>query len=183
MQLRRISLLGVGAFLLSFALVNLPPAIGQSPSNGSNYGLDHGSNFRFGGYSSGDPELEKVLSQEHGVDQETHPLLEALAKTENDSERSKIKAKLTTALEKQFDLQQKRRELEVARIEAQLKKLRDLIKKRSDNRQSIVDKRLDQLIREAEGLGWSSTSPAPWEYSVFGNNPFGNNNKTPAAKP
>ena len=52
---------------------------------------------------------------------------------------------LAEALQKQFDLQQKRRDLEVAHIEAQLKKLREVMRKRGESRQTIIDKRLDQM--------------------------------------
>ena len=76
--------------------------------------------------------------------------------TEEDAERTKIKAKLSEALNKQFEQQQKRRELELARAEAQLKKVRELMKKRGEERKTIVEKRLDQLVREADGLGWTA---------------------------
>jgi hypothetical protein len=29
------------------------------------------------------------------------------------------------------------------------------MKKRDEERKTIIDKRLDQIVREAEGLGWS----------------------------
>lgn len=106
--------------------------------------------------ATNDPELSKVLVEEAKLDQEANSIIEEYAKTEDEGQRSKLKSKLSAALEKQFDLQQKRRELEVTRIENQLKKLRELMRKRSDARQAIVDKRLDQLVREAEGLGWTT---------------------------
>jgi hypothetical protein len=33
--------------------------------------------------------------------------------------------------------------------------LREIMRKRSESRQTIIDKRLDQLLREADGLGWT----------------------------
>jgi hypothetical protein len=105
---------------------------------------------------AGDPELEKLHRQEAETQNAVANLLAAYGRTDKEGERATIKKKLTEALEKQFDAQQKRREIEVARIEAQLKKLRDMIAKRTDKRQTIIDKRLDQLLQEAEGLGWSS---------------------------
>jgi hypothetical protein len=105
-----------------------------------------------------DGEAHKLMENEANSEREARRLVDEYAHTENDSQRSKIKNKLADVLDKQFDLQQKRRELEVAQIENQLKKLRELMRKRSEGRQTIVEKRLDQLLREAEGLGW--TSPA-----------------------
>jgi hypothetical protein len=108
-----------------------------------------------------DPELGKLLAEEGRIEQETAGLIAEFSRTEDESQRGKTKAKLAATLEKQFDLQQKRRDLEVARIEAQLKKLRDIMRKRGESRQTIIDKRLDQLLREADGLGWTPQHGAP----------------------
>jgi hypothetical protein len=74
------------------------------------------------------------------------------AKSETD--RSQIKTQLTEVLEKQFELRQKRHQDEIAGLEAKVKKLKDLVEKRQENRREIVSKRVDQIVRDAEGLGW-----------------------------
>src|SRR5262245_57627643 len=103
-----------------------------------------------------DPDLDKLIASEMEAAREVAKVLGEYKKTEEEAERTKIKAKLSAALSKQFDLQQKRREHELARAEAQLKKVRELMKKRGEERKTIVEKRLDQLVREAEGLGWTA---------------------------
>jgi hypothetical protein len=80
-------------------------------------------------------------------------LIKQLGKAEGES-KDKIKTQLTETLGKQFDLRQKRHEAEIAALEAQLKKLKELVQKRQENRREIIGKRLDQLVREADGLGW-----------------------------
>ncbi len=102
-----------------------------------------------------DAEMDKLVQEEAAAEREVAKLIESYTHAEGDTERSKIKSKLESALEKEFDLQQKRRDLELTRVEARLKKVRELMKKRSEARQSIIDKRLDQLLREADGLGWT----------------------------
>jgi hypothetical protein len=87
-------------------------------------------------------------------------LLAKYAETADEKERAKIKEGLAKELEKLFDLQQKERESEIADIEARVKRLRDMLDKRTKARQSIISNRLDQLIREAEGLGWVEPAPA-----------------------
>jgi hypothetical protein len=47
--------------------------------------------------------------------------------------------------------------------------VRELMTKRSQERKVIIDKRLDQLVREAEGLGWAPP-PGPRSGSPFGRN-------------
>jgi hypothetical protein len=104
-------------------------------------------------------QMTKFRSEEIQLERTVASLVREYAQAKEEGQREKVKANLSAALEKQFDLQQKRRSEEVARIEAELKKLRELMRKRTDARQTIVEKRLDQLLREAEGLGW--TPPAP----------------------
>jgi hypothetical protein len=105
-----------------------------------------------------DGEAHKLMESEASSEREARRLVDEYAHTEGESQRAKIKSKLSEVLDKQFDLQQKRREMEVAQIEKQLQKLRELMRKRSEARQTIVEKRLDQLLREAEGLGWTPPS-------------------------
>jgi hypothetical protein len=88
---------------------------------------------------------------------EAQGLLAKYTKSTDEKARAEARATLTKVLERQFDLRQKAAESEVAQLEAQVQRLRDLIQKRQQARQEIVQKRLDQLLREAEGLGW----PAP----------------------
>jgi len=110
--------------------------------------------------SGNDPEMLKLVNEEAKSEREAALLIKEYARTDNEGGREKLKTKLADVLGKEFDLQQKRRDLDLARLEAKVKKLRDLMKKRTDARQTIVDKRLDQLIREAEGLGWT-VPPGP----------------------
>jgi hypothetical protein len=71
-----------------------------------------------------------------------------------ETDKAKIKSQLTEVLDKQFDLRQKRHLEEIKNLEAKVKKLKDLVEKRQENRREIVAKRVDQILRDAEGLGW-----------------------------
>jgi len=51
---------------------------------------------------------------------------------------------------------------ELEELEKHVADLKALLKKRKDSRETIVERRLEQLIQEAEGLGWgSSKHPEP----------------------
>ena len=91
--------------------------------------------------------------EEFQLAQESEKLVKQLGKAEGEN-KDKIKSKLTDTLGKQFDVRQKRHEAEIAALEAQIKKLKEMVQKRQENRREIIGKRLDQLVREAEGLGW-----------------------------
>lgn len=76
------------------------------------------------------------------------------AQEKGESGREQIKSRLTDVLKEQFDARQKRHQDEIKQLEDQIKKLKDLIEKRQENRQEIIARRLDQMLREAQGLGW-----------------------------
>jgi hypothetical protein len=81
-------------------------------------------------------------------------LLRQLQAAEAEEERSALETKLSETLGRQFDARQKRHEQQISQLEAQLKKLRDLVNKRQANRSQIISLRLEQMLRETQGLGW-----------------------------
>ncbi len=108
------------------------------------------------GHGSDDPEVEKLARSEHELERQSRELIEKYADSEDAPVREKAKAALREMLNKQFDLQNQRRDLELKRVEARLSKLREQLAKRSDARTQIVDQRLEQLVSEAAGLGWAA---------------------------
>ena len=86
------------------------------------------------------PEIDRAVDQ--------------LSKSKKDADKESIKAMLSDLLEKQFELRQKKHETEIADLEAKVKKLKELVQTRKDNRKEIVARRLDQLVRDSQGLGW-----------------------------
>jgi hypothetical protein len=95
-----------------------------------------------------------ATSEETKLARNVEALVHRLAEAKNDSDRDKAKGELRDVLEKQFDLRQVRHDKEIDALEAQVKKLKDLVRKRNDNRREIISKRLDQILSDAEGLGW-----------------------------
>ncbi len=92
--------------------------------------------------------------EEANVAQEADQLARKLAETKSDTEREKIKTQLGELLKQQFDLRQKRHAHEIEELEAQIKKLKNLVDKRQENRNEIIARRLEQILRESQGLGW-----------------------------
>jgi hypothetical protein len=141
-----------------FTLVAAWPALGQ-PSVTTPVpagGLAPVSPFgQWVGGKPQDPEMAKIHEAEASAHREVQSLMREYKATEDADKRDKIKTKLSAALAKQFDAQQKRRDLELTRVETQLKKLRELMKKRGEERKTIIERRVDQLVRDAEGLGWA----------------------------
>ncbi len=101
-------------------------------------------------YATGNP----VSNEEMELAGRAEELARKLGEASPETDKSKIKAQLKDVLEKQFDLRQKRHLDEIKALEAKVKKLKDLVEKRQENRGEIVAKRIDQILSDAEGLGW-----------------------------
>ncbi len=108
-----------------------------------------------------DEEFTQIGRREAELAQRSQSLVKKLAETEGDAERTPIVNELEETIGKQFDIQQQMREVEVSRIEAKVKKLRDTITKRGNARAAIVRNRREQLLQESEGLGWNSPDAGP----------------------
>jgi hypothetical protein len=92
--------------------------------------------------------------EESSLAHEANQLARQLGEAKSEADRDKLRTRLGEVLEKQFDQRQKRHEAEIKALEAQVKKLRDLVEKRQENRREIIARRLDQILRESQGLGW-----------------------------
>jgi hypothetical protein len=114
--------------------------------------------------------MAKLAEGEGELAHTSEELLSQYAAADKPDEQKRLKAELRDALTKQFDVQRQRRELELARVEDRIKKVREQLKKRNEARETIVDRRLDQLINDAEGLGWTAPaggSPRPVDSDLF----------------
>ncbi len=107
----------------------------------------NGTAFRFNTFKSATGAERQLVSR-------VEELAKKLGAAKSESERSEIKTELSQNLEKQFNLRQKRHHDEIAALEAKVKQLKDLVEKRQENRRDIIAKRLDQILSNAEGLGW-----------------------------
>jgi hypothetical protein len=83
-------------------------------------------------------------------------LLKSYALESKSDTQAELKKSLRQILIAQFDLQHHRRDEELRRIEKRLADLRTKLTKRADAKTTIVDRRLEQLISDIDGLGWGA---------------------------
>jgi hypothetical protein len=117
--------------------------------------------FAAGPAYPGDPasRIQRQLAQgDHELTRKSQQLATQYGAAKDEDKKSQLRSQLRETLEKQFQLQEQRRAQELAQIEQRLKSLRELMQKRKDARNEIIDRRLDQLLRDAEGLGWTAPS-------------------------
>jgi hypothetical protein len=112
----------------------------------------------------GDDEGRKLHAQDHAHEQTTRELLAQYRNAQSPGDRSGILEKLSTAVREQFDVRQQIRAKELEELEARVRKLRELHEKREDAKSEIVERRVEQLVHEADGLGWSGSGEVHgWE--------------------
>ena len=97
-----------------------------------------------------DPELYKAMQEDRDLERQTRDQAEQYRRADKD-EKAKIKDKLVELVGKHFEVRQQLRNLEVKRIEQQLKQLRDKIETREKNRKDIIQKRIVELTGADDG--------------------------------
>jgi hypothetical protein len=95
------------------------------------------------------------------VQSESTGLAQQHVKADKEDQKKEIRKKLADALSQQFDVHIKKQQKELEDLEKQVGKLREVLKKRVDAKATIVERRVEQLVQEAEGLGWSAPSSRP----------------------
>jgi hypothetical protein len=104
---------------------------------------------------SNDPFLPRSPSNSEGaLAQHAERVAQLLSAARTDASRGKLTQQLHDILEKQFDMRQQRHEVEIEQLEAQVRKLRELVQKRQEHRRDIIASRLDVIVRDSLGLGW-----------------------------
>lgn len=117
-------------------------------------------------------EVQKLKVEDRKLENEIKAALREYAAAEEDDKRSELRSKLSGALQQQFEIRQRMRDRDIAALEEQIKRLRELFEKREAAKDRIVEARLDQLIRAAEGLGWdANVGTAPGTTATFPGSP------------
>jgi hypothetical protein len=124
--------------------LSTPHADGQSPTPGvglAGPGPEPGSMPGWAGHNSQNASVQ---------------LAKQYANATKEDEKKEIRQKLADSLHKEFDQLAQRQQAELDELERQVASLKAVVKKRKDSKETIVERRLEQLIQEAEGLGWGS---------------------------
>lgn len=72
----------------------------------------------------------------------------------DDSEKAKLSKELKQMLEQAFDAKQELMIRDLAGMQAELKKLEEMISKRNEHRQKIIEKKLNEMTLEENYLKW-----------------------------
>ncbi|MDX1947992.1 MAG: hypothetical protein SFU86_21515 [Pirellulaceae bacterium] len=98
-----------------------------------------------------DPEMYALLAEDMKLERETQELARKYREAKAE-DREKLKTELGVKINQHFDSRQKRRELQLTRLEVELKRLREAIASRNQSRDEVIKKRLGELIGPAPDL-------------------------------
>ncbi len=79
-------------------------------------------------------------------------------KAEKEEDKRDLRKKMDDVLSKQFDQHMQQQTNELKELEKQIDQLKATLRKRQEAKETIVRRRAEQLINEAEGLGWTAPS-------------------------
>ena len=105
----------------------------------------------------------------YASDPTPHALAELVEKWKqagNKADRAKIEQSLQAVLKEQFASRLGAHEKEIEQLEAEVKRLRDQLDLRRKKQGEIIEFRMEQILREAQGLGWG---PEPEGLRNYGN--------------
>ena len=100
-----------------------------------------------------DPETEELNRNDAELEQKCAELASGLRRATKE-ERENLKKQLAEAVNKHFDVRQKRRALQLTRLEEELKRLREANQKRIEAREQLVNRRLAELMGQHDDLGF-----------------------------
>jgi hypothetical protein len=92
-----------------------------------------------------DPEMHALLMEDQKLDRETQELAHKCRQAKAE-DREKLVKELGVKVNQHFDSRQKRRELQLKRMEEELARLREAIQSRNQTRDEVIKKRLAELV-------------------------------------
>ncbi|MBI3097341.1 MAG: hypothetical protein HYY93_03715 [Planctomycetes bacterium] len=101
------------------------------------------------------PEEYAKMAEERKLDIACMKLAESVRsmKSDDPTRASKL-AELKTQLGRLFDQREAAKERQIAKLEEELSRLKETVRKRKTNKDSIVDQRLKEITGEKEDMGW-----------------------------
>ncbi|MBN2472969.1 MAG: hypothetical protein JXB62_00075 [Pirellulales bacterium] len=103
--------------------------------------------------------LAELKGFDQALSQETRKVAQAYAEaSDDDKAAAELKDKLTETVRVHFNIRRETRLREIQELEAQVEKLRGQVSKWTASENSIVEMRVEQFVRAAEGLGWDGGS-------------------------
>ena len=100
-----------------------------------------------------DPEMFKLMKADMDLERESRELSRAYQQAPSEK-RDEIKEQIQKLVAQHFEVRQERHNLELKRLDAQLKRLRELVERRTKSREQILQRRVSELLGKEDELGF-----------------------------
>lgn len=100
-----------------------------------------------------EPERYERVLQEKKLESQARQLAQAFEEAD-EAKKAEIKTEMKTVLARAFDLRQQNRQYEIQRLEAKLQELKENNQVRLDNKERIIEKRLEEMLGLKDELRW-----------------------------
>jgi hypothetical protein len=135
-------------FGLFASIAPAQPGPVDEPRTGVTYGGGRGER----GYRTNDRG-----AREDRIDpRQTQRLVERWKASKLDAEREKLESELRGQLKREFAARLAVHEREIKQLEEKVRQLRERLTLRKEKQNEIVEHRFQQILRDAQGLGWGS---------------------------
>ncbi len=102
-----------------------------------------------------------AAAQEQSLNLQSHELLSQYRAATDSTERERLTNEIGKTVASQFDVRQRLREKELQQLADQLERLRNIHRQRAEQKDRIVKDHVEQLLRDADGLGWGDAPHRP----------------------
>jgi hypothetical protein len=151
------AMLIVLSFGLLGSMASAQPDSADQPSNGGGYGRGGYGGGHGGGYGESPYGMGGRMEREPRIDpRQTQKLIEGWKNSKEAAEREKLETELRALLRREFATRLAVHEREIKQLEEKVRQLRERLALRKEKQEEIVNHRLQQILREAQGLGWGS---------------------------
>jgi hypothetical protein len=101
-----------------------------------------------------DPERYDQRMEEKRLDEDARNLARQYRESDDESEKARLKDELKVLLDRIFDYRQRNRQFEIEKLERRLAELKETNQQRLDNKDEIVQRRLDQMLGRQREWEW-----------------------------
>lgn len=101
-----------------------------------------------------DPESYQRLLKEMKLDGKLRRLSKEYRDSKDEAKKKELKAQMKPVVEQLFDIRTQNREREVKEISKKVKQLQEMIQKRKTNKNTIIERKLQEVTGEMQGMEW-----------------------------
>jgi len=101
-----------------------------------------------------DPKRYERRLEQRKLEYRSSDLAERIHGMQQGAEQEEMKKELRGVLSRLFDVRESEKESEVDRLEEEMARLRETLKKRKEAKDSIVDRRMNDMLGEEDDLRW-----------------------------